>query len=57
MPRLPLVRHPTERHIHGKYRARRHPVEKVRWRAAWPRSRTDGGRTPARAADPSARRW
>ena len=51
MPRLPFVRHLTERQILRKYRACRHPVEKTRWHAVWLLARTDEDRTPARVAD------
>src|SRR5262245_14721971 len=51
MPRLPLVRHLTERQILRKYRACRHPIEKTRWHAVWLLARTDEPRTPARVAD------
>jgi transposase len=51
MPRLPFVRHLTERQILRKYRAGRHPVEKTRWHALWLLARVDEDRTPARVAD------
>ena len=51
MPRLPFVRHRTERQIRRKYRACRHPVEKVRWHAIRLLARTDEDRTPANVAD------
>jgi transposase len=51
MPRLPFVRHLTERQILRRYRACRHPVEKTRWHAVWLLARADEDRTPARVAD------
>ena len=50
MPRLPFVRHRTANQIRSKYRACRHPVEKVRWHAVWLLARTDEPRTPAQVA-------
>lgn len=50
MPRLPFVRHRTANQIRAKYRACRHPVEKVRWHAVWLLARTDEPRTPAQVA-------
>jgi transposase len=50
MPRLPFVRHRTANQVRQKYRACRHPVEKVRWHALWLLARTDEPRTPAQAA-------
>ena len=50
MPRLPFVRHLTERQILRRYRACRHPVEKTRWHALWLLARTDEPRTPAQVA-------
>ena len=52
MPRapLPFVRHRTVNQLRAKYRACRHPVEKVRWHALWLLARTDEPRTPARVA-------
>ena len=49
MPRLPFVRHRAANQIRQKYRACRHPVEKVRWHALWLLARTDEPRTPAQA--------
>ena len=49
-PRLPFVRHRTVNQIRSKYRACRHPVEKVRWHAVWLLARTDEPRTPAQVA-------
>lgn len=51
MPRLPFVRHLSERQILRKYRACRHPVEKTRWHAVWLLARADEDRTPAGVAD------
>src|SRR3954452_8951820 len=50
MPRLPFVRHRTANQIRSKYRACRHPVEKVRWHAIWLLARTDEPRAPAQVA-------
>ena len=50
MPRIAFVRHRTAKQIRAKYRACRHPVEKVRWHALWLLARTDEPRTPAQAA-------
>jgi transposase len=50
MHRLPVVRHLTAPQARAKYRACRHPVEKVRWHALWLLLRTDEPRTPARVA-------
>jgi transposase len=50
MARIPFVRHRTVRQIRAKYRACRHPVEKVRWHAVWLLARTDEPRTPAEVA-------
>ena len=50
MARIPFVRHRTANQIRAKYRACRHPVEKVRWHAVWLLARTDETRTPARVA-------
>lgn len=49
-PLLPFVRHRTANQIRSKYRACRHPVEKVRWHALWLLARTDEPRTPAQVA-------
>src|SRR5436190_22871289 len=46
-PPLPFVRHRTVNQLRSKYRACRHPVEKVRWHAIWLLARTDEPRTPA----------
>jgi transposase len=51
MARIPFVRHRTVNQIANKYRACRHPVEKVRWHAVWLLARTDVPRTPAQVAD------
>ncbi len=51
MARIPFVRHRTVNQIANKYRACRHPVEKVRWHAIWLLARTDEPRTPAQVAD------
>jgi transposase len=40
-PPLPFVRHRTQNQIRAKYRACRHPTEKIRWHAIWLLSRTD----------------
>jgi transposase len=47
MPRPPLAftRHRTQNQIRAKYRACRHPTEKVRWHAIWLLARTDQPRT------------
>src|SRR5262245_50346097 len=50
MPRIPFVRHRTANRVRAKYRACRHPVEKVRWHAVWLLARTDEPRTPAQVA-------
>lgn len=50
MARLPFVRHRTVNQIRQRYRACRHPVEKVRWHAIWLLARTDDPRTPAQVA-------
>jgi len=50
MARIPFVRHRTANQVRAKYRACRHPVEKVRWHALWLLARTDEPRTPARVA-------
>jgi transposase len=51
MRRLPVVRHLTANQARAKYRACRHPVEKVRWHAVWLLLRTDHPRTPAEVAE------
>jgi transposase len=48
--RIPFVRHRTVNQVRAKYRACRHPVEKVRWHAVWLLARTDEPRTPAQVA-------
>jgi len=48
--RIPFVRHRTVNQVRAKYRACRHPVEKVRWHAVWLLARTDQARTPAQVA-------
>ena len=50
MARIPFVRHRTANQLRAKYRACRHPVEKVRWHAVWLLARTDERRTPAEVA-------
>src|SRR5262245_65523424 len=50
MQRLPVVRHLTAHQARARYRACRHPVEKVRWHALWLLLRTDEPRTPAQVA-------
>lgn len=50
MKRIPFVRHKTANQIRQKYRACRHPVEKVRWHALWLLARADEPRTPAQVA-------
>lgn len=50
MARIAFVRHRTANPIRQKYRACRHPVEKVRWHAIWLLARTDEPRTPAQVA-------
>ena len=51
MRRIPFVRHRTVPQIRAKYRACRHPIEKVRWHAVWLLARTDEPRTPAQVAE------
>jgi transposase len=51
MNRLPVVRHRTANQARAKYRACRHPVEKVRWHAIWLLLRTDAPRPPAQVAE------
>lgn len=51
MARIPFVRHRTVNQLANKYRACRHPVEKVRWHAVWLLARTGEPRTPAQVAD------
>jgi hypothetical protein len=48
--RIPFVRHRTANQARAKYRACRHPVEKVRWHAVWLLARADDPRTPAQVA-------
>ena len=50
MNRIPFVRHLPAGKLRHKYRACRHPVEKVRWHALWLLARTDEPRTPAQVA-------
>lgn len=50
MTRIPFVRHRTANQLRQKYRACRHPVEKVRWHAVWLLARIDEPRTPAQVA-------
>ena len=50
MGRIAFVRHRTVNQILNKYRACRHPIEKVRWRPVWVSARTDESRTPAQVA-------
>ena len=47
MQRLPVVRHLTANQARAKYRACRHPVEKVWWHATWLLLRADEPHTPA----------
>lgn len=51
MQRLPVVRHRTANQARAKYRACRHPIEKVRWHALRPLLRADDPRTPAQVAE------
>ena len=51
MRRLPVVRHLTANQARAKYRACRHPVEKVRWHLIWLLLRADEPRTPAEVAE------
>src|SRR5262245_22813715 len=51
MQRLPVERHLTANQARARYRACRHPVEKVRWHAVWLLLRADEPRTPARVAE------
>jgi transposase len=51
MQRLPVVRHATANQARAKYRACRHPIEKVRWHALWLLLRADRPRTPAQVAE------
>ena len=51
MKRLPVVRHLSAERAEARYRACRHPIEKVRWHAIWLLLRTDPVRTPAQVAD------
>jgi transposase len=48
--RIPFVRHLPVGKLRYKYRACRHPVEKVRWHAVWLLARTDEPRTPVQVA-------
>jgi transposase len=50
MKRLPVEPHLTADQAHTHYRACRHPVEKVRWRAVWLLLRPDPPRSPAQVA-------
>ena len=50
MARIRMVRHRTANQVLRKYRACRHPVEKVRWHAVWLLARMDEPRTPAQVA-------
>jgi hypothetical protein len=50
MQRLPVARHASANQARAKYRACRHPVEKVRWHAIWLLLRADQPRTPAQVA-------
>jgi transposase len=47
---IPFVRHATVNQIRARYRACRHPIEKVWWHAVWLLARTDKPRTPAQVA-------
>jgi len=49
-PPLPFARHRTANQIRQKYRACRHPVEKVRWHALWLLARADERRTSTQVA-------
>jgi transposase len=51
MQRLPVVRHLSANQARAKYRASRHPVEKVRWHAIWLLLRAGEFRTPAQVAE------
>src|SRR5215218_5167763 len=51
MQRLPVIRHLTANQARARYRACRHPVEKVRWHAIWLLLRADDPRTPAQVAE------
>jgi transposase len=51
MQRLPVARHLTANQARAKYRACRHPIEKVRWHAIWLLLRADRPRTPAQASE------
>ena len=51
MHRLPVERHLTANQARAKYRACRHPVEKVRWHAVWLLLRADEPRTPAQVGE------
>jgi transposase len=50
-PPLPFVRHRAVKQISAKYRACRHPGEKVRWHAIWLLARTDTPRVSSEVAD------
>lgn len=50
MNRIPFVRHLPAAKLRYKYRACRHPVEKIRWHALWLLARADEPRTPAQVA-------
>lgn len=47
----PIVRHLSAERAEIRYRAREHPIEKLRWHAVWLLLRADPVRTPAQVAD------
>jgi transposase len=51
MQRLPVARPATANQARARYRACRHPIEKVRWHAVWLLLRADPPRTPAQVAE------
>ena len=51
MRRLPVERHLTADQAWARYRACRHPVERIRWHAIWLLLRSDRPRTPVQVAD------
>ena len=50
MRRLPFARHLSVSKLRYRYKACRHPIEKVRWHALWLLARTDEPRTPDQVA-------
>lgn len=52
MKRLPVVRHLSAERAEARYRACKHPIEKVRWHAIRLLLRTDPVRTPAQVTEP-----